>query len=170
MSAKLNPDGFMVSQTRVWRCTLTDPPEIGATVRVLNQDGCDAGKCTWTANSHKVFYGWQECDSIPDIIKQRILSRYPLAPEATMNSYEWMQQAEFRGLVILDPDGWDRSSIEAFNRSMHQMITREEFLERVGRSTVGGLRRKLPIHAEIEPPRDMWDRRQDIANEGQRAS
>lgn len=167
MTAKLNPDGFMVSQTRVWRCTLTDPPAIGATVRVLNQDGCDAGKCTWTANSHKVFYGWQECDSIPDIIAQRILLRYPLAPEPTMNSYEWLQQPKYRVYTLLDPDGWDRSSVEAHMRSMYEMITEAEFNERLMRSTVS---HSCSIYAEIEPPRSMYDRQQDIQNEGQRAS
>lgn len=165
--SKLNPDGFMVSQTRVWRCTLTDPPEIGATVRVLNQDGCDAGKCTWTANSHKVFYGWQECDSIPDIIAQRILMRYPLAAEPTMNSYEWLAQPQYRSYTLLDPDGWDRSSAQAYDRSMHQMITEYEFQQRLMRSTTTF---SGTIFEEVQPPRSMYDRQQDIQNEGQRAS
>jgi hypothetical protein len=80
MTSKMNLDGILVSRTRYWRCTLTDPPEIGAEVRVLNQDGCDAGKAVWTAKSHKVFYGWEECAKVPDVIKRRILERYPLAP------------------------------------------------------------------------------------------
>lgn len=148
----LNPDQIAVSPTRLWRCTLTDPPDIGATVRVLNQDGCDAGKCCWNANSHKTFYGWQECDGIPDVIKQRILARYPLAADATMNSYEWLQHPKYRGYTLLDPDGWDRSSIEAHNRSMYQVITEAVFQERLSRSTViiSG-----SIYEEIEPPRSM---------------
>lgn len=163
----LNPDQFAVSQTRMWRCTLTDPPPIGATVRVLNQDGCDAGKCTWTANSHKVFYGWQECDGIPDIIAQRILARYPLAPEPTMNSYEWLQHPNYRGYTLLDPDGWDRSSIEAHRRSMYEVITEAEFVRRLMRSTVSF---SGTIHTEIDPPRSMYDRMVDVRNEGQRAA
>lgn len=152
MTAKLNPDQFMVSQTRVWRCTLTDPPAIGATVRVLNADGCDAGKCTWTANSHHTFFGWQECDAIPDCIKQRILMRYPLAPEPTMNSYEWLAHPKYRGINLLDPDGWDRSSIEAHKRDMYRVITESEFSDRLWRSTVSF---SGTIHTEIDPPKTM---------------
>lgn len=90
----------------------------------------------------------------------------------TMSSYEWMRQPRFKDVVVLDPDGWDRSSIEAFDRSMHEPITEQEFICRVQRSTCAGFipTRKHTIHHEVEPPRDMWDRSQDIANEGQRAS
>lgn len=91
----MNMDGFTISQDRFWTCTLTDPPAMGETVRVLNRDGCDVGKATWNSRSHLYFYGWAKLDKVPPHIKRRILENYPTEP------------------------------------------------------------RKLPIHAEIDPPKDM---------------
>ncbi len=50
------------------------------------------------------------------------------------NSASW--EKEFPEIVILDPDGWDRSSALAFLKSWSELITREEFLNRVCKSTV----------------------------------
>ena len=46
------------------------------------------------------------------------------------NSHEW--KATRQDLVIMDPDGWDRSNYEA---SMAELITEEEFDDRVSHST-----------------------------------
>lgn len=153
----MNMDGFVISQDRFWRCTLTDPPALGETVRVLNSDGVDIGKATWTSRSHLYFYGWAPLDKVPPHIKRRILERYPVETAPTMTSYEWLNQTQYRGITLLDPDGWDRSSPQAFNRAMHEQIDEREFMERMRRSTCSGLApmRKLPIYTEIDPPKNM---------------
>lgn len=157
MNNRLNLDGLVVSQVRTWTCTLTNPPKIGEIVRVLNQDGCDAGKCRWNPRSHLYFYGWAPLDAVPPEIKARILARYDRNAQPTMSSYEWMKQPQFKDTVVLDPDGWDRSSIAAFDRSMHEQITEAEFIIRLQRSTVAGLlpARKHTIHHELDFPRTM---------------
>lgn len=146
---------MVVSPDREWTCTLTNPPAIGETVRVLSRDGVDIGKAQWGERSHLYFYGWAPLDKIPRSIKERILANYPTEP--TMTSYEWLNQPQFRATTVLDPDGWDRSSSEAFDRSMREQITEQQFVARLQRSTVAVYvpPRKLPITTEIEPPRDM---------------
>lgn len=49
------------------------------------------------------------------------------------SSVDWLK--DFPNLVILDPDGWDRSN---FDESWAELISREEFLDRVTKSTLGG--------------------------------
>lgn len=51
---------------------------------------------------------------------------------------EWLKETEFRGIEIIDPDGWDRSGEEAFAKSWNERINRAEMRKRVCRSTIGG--------------------------------
>ena len=51
-------------------------------------------------------------------------------------SHEWSVSPEFVGLMILDPDGWNRNP-EAFEYSFYkERITRREFEKRVMDSTI----------------------------------
>jgi hypothetical protein len=49
------------------------------------------------------------------------------------STHSWMQDLQYRGLIICDPDGWDRKNLEV---SMSEPITREEFERRVRLSTI----------------------------------
>ena len=50
-----------------------------------------------------------------------------------LTSKEWLQQPKYYGLVVYDPDGWDRSNYEySFNV---ELITEDEFKKRLARST-----------------------------------
>jgi len=55
----------------------------------------------------------------------------------TMNiertSDEWLAQPAFSGVLIMDPDGWDRKNLE---QSWGEKITQREFESRMIRSTV----------------------------------
>ena len=54
--------------------------------------------------------------------------------QTELTSEEWLRLVpEKYGLVIMDPDGWDRKNYEySFNR---ERITKEEFMQRVAGST-----------------------------------
>lgn len=45
---------------------------------------------------------------------------------------EWLEDDDFKGIIVMDPDGWDRSNYE---ESWAEKITRDEFGNRMGRST-----------------------------------
>lgn len=45
---------------------------------------------------------------------------------------EWLATPDYTGIVVLDPDGWDRSN---FEESWAEAITRDEFESRIGTST-----------------------------------
>ncbi len=45
---------------------------------------------------------------------------------------EWLQQPEWKGLLVMDPDGWDRRNFKA---SWAEKITAQEFEKRVCMST-----------------------------------
>lgn len=45
---------------------------------------------------------------------------------------DWLKEPEWKGIVVLDPDGWDRRN---FKVSWAELITREEFENRVCHST-----------------------------------
>lgn len=49
-------------------------------------------------------------------------------------SKEWFEEVpEEHGLIIIDPDGWDRKNYEySFNE---ELITKEEFMKRLNYST-----------------------------------
>ena len=48
-------------------------------------------------------------------------------------SKEWMIYHEIPEYAIIDPDGWDRTNLEySFNE---ELITEEEFINRIGAST-----------------------------------
>lgn len=47
-----------------------------------------------------------------------------------LNGYVSRQDAEFE---ILDPDGWDRTRL---TKSLHELISKEEYINRFSRSTV----------------------------------
>lgn len=49
---------------------------------------------------------------------------------------EWLCDPKYDGLRIVDADGWDRSSQEAFKASWDENITENEFRKRVWASTV----------------------------------
>ena len=58
-----------------------------------------------------------------------------------LNSHDWALMYNYGfytgntndyKLIIMDPDGWDRSNLE---ESMNEIITRNEFLSRVFKST-----------------------------------
>ncbi len=44
----------------------------------------------------------------------------------------WLAQPEYKGLVVMDPDGWNRTD---FDNSWREEITKEEFDRRVLHST-----------------------------------
>lgn len=46
------------------------------------------------------------------------------------SSRDWMDEMK---IVVMDPDGWNRQD---FDNSWNEMITREEFMNRVMKSTV----------------------------------
>jgi hypothetical protein len=48
-------------------------------------------------------------------------------------SAEW---CNIKGIIVIDADGWDRSSPEAYERSQNEKITEVEFNKRVSISTV----------------------------------
>ena len=48
------------------------------------------------------------------------------------SSFDWLNTPEFAGIVVVDPDGWDRKNYEA---SMTELITCEEFRKRLLLST-----------------------------------
>lgn len=63
-------------------------------------------------------------------------------------SKEWYETIRDSGLIILDPDGWDRENYQySFNE---EKITKEEFLNRLIRSTTGGRIEYDPFHKLIE--------------------
>jgi hypothetical protein len=49
------------------------------------------------------------------------------------SSHDWLKDAAFQHIQILNPDGWDRANYDA---SMAELITREEFNRRVSMSTI----------------------------------
>lgn len=56
--------------------------------------------------------------------------------ERKLTSSQWLYY-EYPRTNIIDPDGWDRSSPEAFKKSFYEEeITEGEFLRRVSRSTI----------------------------------
>jgi len=55
------------------------------------------------------------------------------SPETTRKpSTAWLQDAQFAGVIVADPDGWDRRNLAA---SMAEPITLDEFKQRLARST-----------------------------------
>jgi hypothetical protein len=55
-----------------------------------------------------------------------------LIPVIKKSPDAWLQEPEFKGMFIMDPDGWDRSNYAA---SWAEEITRDEFLSRAACST-----------------------------------
>ena len=45
---------------------------------------------------------------------------------------QWLNHPDFKGIIVMDPDGWDRKD---FDRSWADPITRYEFEVRLGLST-----------------------------------
>lgn len=50
------------------------------------------------------------------------------------SSTDWLKTVD---VIVYDPDGWDRSNQKAFDQSMAELITEEEFDLRLARSTTG---------------------------------
>ena len=46
---------------------------------------------------------------------------------------EWLADPKFTGIVVLDPDGWDRKD---FEKSWRKKIDEEEFTRRLMQSTI----------------------------------
>lgn len=55
-----------------------------------------------------------------------------ITPERMMSSPEWLMQPDYDGVVVLDPDGWDRKNFAA---SWSERITEAEFNRRMVAST-----------------------------------
>ncbi len=53
--------------------------------------------------------------------------------EEKKSSGEWLEDEEFEGLCILDPDGWDRKN---FDKSWNEKITKRNFIARIMKSTI----------------------------------
>ena len=53
-------------------------------------------------------------------------------PEDLRTPDEWLEDDDFKGVIVMDPDGWDRQNYE---ESWAEKITRDEFGNRMGRST-----------------------------------
>jgi hypothetical protein len=53
----------------------------------------------------------------------------------TKSSEDWLLEPEFRGIEILDPDGWDRKDFES---SWEELITKKEMHRRLKNSTTQG--------------------------------
>jgi hypothetical protein len=60
---------------------------------------------------------------------------------------EWLEQPEFIGVTIMDPDGWDRKN---FAESWAEPLTIEEMQNRTVRCTVS-IAPDSPMH-----PRNIW--------------
>ena len=58
------------------------------------------------------------------------------------NSETWLKEL-YPTYTVLDPDGWDRSNRENYDKSWNEKITKDEFERRFSASTVGE-RRELP--------------------------
>ena len=53
------------------------------------------------------------------------------------SSEEWSKIVEREtGIIMIDPDGWDRSNEENFEASWNEPITRETFDRRLAQSTI----------------------------------
>lgn len=52
--------------------------------------------------------------------------------EPTRTPDEWLQQPPYKGIVVMDPDGWDRENYAA---SWGEPITEAEFNRRLCQST-----------------------------------
>lgn len=52
--------------------------------------------------------------------------------ERKLSADEWLAEPEYEGLIVLDPDGWNRMD---FEKSWAEKITQNEFNSRVMRST-----------------------------------
>lgn len=76
MGARHNMDRILTTDGIYWNNAHTSPPDIGSSVEVLNQDGCRAGRTTWTADSIKYFDGWLPSPRIPPDIRAIQLARY----------------------------------------------------------------------------------------------
>lgn len=51
-------------------------------------------------------------------------------------SEEWLKDPQYAGLVILDPDGWDRRADKFDYAWFEEKITNREFEQRVHQSTI----------------------------------
>lgn len=49
------------------------------------------------------------------------------------SSYDWLAHPDYSHIMVMDPDGWDRSNYEA---SMEELITESEFQSRLMQSTI----------------------------------
>jgi hypothetical protein len=81
MSIKRNDAGILTTDEVWWINAHTNPPDIGDKVRVLNQDGCDAGTTVWGRESIKYFDGWLPQARRPADIRAIQLARYQLDPK-----------------------------------------------------------------------------------------
>ena len=57
-----------------------------------------------------------------------------MSDDRKLSADEWLAQPEYSGLIIMDPDGWDRRG-EYWEASWGEKITREEFRRRASLST-----------------------------------
>ncbi len=57
-----------------------------------------------------------------------------MSEEHKLSAEEWLAEPEYKNLVIVDPDGWDRTP-DNWSASWSEKITREEFVSRLMFST-----------------------------------
>ena len=67
----------------------------------------------------------------------------------TRTSKEWLEN-EFKGVKVIDPDGWDRSSIETYEYTFNiQKITIDRFVMRLMQSTIESSIPITDIYAKV---------------------
>lgn len=56
-------------------------------------------------------------------------------PSKKMKPEDWLKDKEFKGITILDPDGWDRKP-DNWDKDWGTPLTKQEMWGRVMRSTI----------------------------------
>lgn len=65
------------------------------------------------------------------------------------SSHDWKERF-YPDVVIIDPDGFDRSSPEAYEKSWNELVTKSEFENRLWRCTV---KLKIDLTEEKRAPK-----------------
>jgi len=68
----------------------------------------------------------------PDDFAEKALRKYVILRKEKRTPEEWLQAEKYKGLVIMDPDGWRGKDAPAWD----EPITEDEFNHRLCMSTV----------------------------------